>query len=209
MGTRLYNYSQLRGASIKIPCLVTTTEDIALAGIQTIDGISGATGNRILVKEQITASENGIYDVGATGWNRSIDLSTNDDVFNGIIVLVTSGTSNAGKLFNLSTANPIILDTTNLTFEEITGIREIIEISAAYTVTENDFTIDCIENTFAVTLRSAVGIKGKIFVIKNSGPGIITVDTTGTETIDFELTQTLKSPNAMTVQSTGSRYIII
>jgi hypothetical protein len=81
--------------------------------------------------------------------------------------------------------------------------------TANYTITTNDHTIDCTANTFTVTLPTAVGITGRIFNIKNSGTGVITVDTTSSQTIDGITSQTLNQYDSMAVQSTGTNFIII
>lgn len=81
--------------------------------------------------------------------------------------------------------------------------------TGTYTITDIDYTVDCTSGTFTVTLPSAVGRQGKIFVIKNSGNGIITLNTTSSQTIDAALTQTLTIMVSYTVQSNGANWIII
>jgi len=66
-----------------------------------------------------------------------------------------------------------------------------VEVTGTYTVTDNDYCVDATSGTFTVTLPTAVGISGKIYQIKNSGTGIITVRGNGGETIDDQSTQTL------------------
>ena len=56
--------------------------------------------------------------------------------------------------------------------------------TATYTIADSDHLIDCTSNTFTVTLPTAVGIPGKLFIVKNSGAGVITVATTSSQTID-------------------------
>jgi hypothetical protein len=116
MITRLGTYSEIKGSSIKIPCVVATTGAITLSGTQTIDGIAVIVGDRVLVNNQGTASTNGIYVVSASTWSRAIDMSLDDDVYTGLQIYITSGTANGGKFFALTTANPITLDTTSLSF---------------------------------------------------------------------------------------------
>lgn len=82
-------------------------------------------------------------------------------------------------------------------------------ITALRTLDITDYTVDCTANTFTVTLPTAVGITGRIYVIKNSGAGVITIDTTSSQTIDGALTQSLAVQyQSYTVQSTGSAWII-
>ena len=81
--------------------------------------------------------------------------------------------------------------------------------TATYVITAADYTINCTANTFTVTLPTAVGCAGRIYNIKNSGTGVITVDANGTETIDGELTQTLNQYDNMQIQSTNTNWIIL
>jgi hypothetical protein len=81
--------------------------------------------------------------------------------------------------------------------------------TATYTATEANHTIDCTANSFTVTLPTAVGITGRIYNVKNSGTGTITLDGNGTETIDGSLTAAIATTVCLTVQSTGANWIII
>lgn len=80
--------------------------------------------------------------------------------------------------------------------------------TSAYTITSDDFTVDC-NGTFTVTLPDSTSLRGRVFVIKNSGGGVITVNTTSSQTIDESLTLTLIPGVCYRVQSTGAHYIII
>jgi len=77
----------------KDPCDVATTANITLSGEQTIDDVL-TSGSRVLVKNQSTASQNGIYVSAAGAWTRSTDADSATEL-NGAIVNVTDGTSNA------------------------------------------------------------------------------------------------------------------
>jgi hypothetical protein len=82
--------------------------------------------------------------------------------------------------------------------------------TSTYTATSADHTIDCTSGTFTVNLPTAVGIKGRIYVIKNTGTGVITVDGNSTETIDGATTQTLSVQyQSITIQSDNANWIII
>ena len=81
--------------------------------------------------------------------------------------------------------------------------------TANYIATSSDHTIDCTANTFTVTLPTAVGITGRIYNIKNSGTGTITVDGDGTEAIDGEPILTINQYDCITVQSTNAGWIIV
>ena len=109
----------------KISCRAATTGNITLSGTQTIDGISVAIGDRVLVKNQSTASENGIYVCYSGGWHRAPDMDTSIKCRASSYIFIEEGTSNANKLFQLTTDNDIILGTTDLTFAEY-GVTSII-----------------------------------------------------------------------------------
>lgn len=81
--------------------------------------------------------------------------------------------------------------------------------TANYTLTETDYQIECTANTFTITLPTAVGIQGRVYSIKNSGTGTITIDADGTQTIDGELTQTIEQWENIKIMSTNSNWIII
>ena len=57
-------------AAIKLPCLAATTSNVTLSGEQSIDGVSLVEGDRVLVKNQTTGSENGIYVVSTGDWDK-------------------------------------------------------------------------------------------------------------------------------------------
>ena len=82
-------------------------------------------------------------------------------------------------------------------------------ITALRTLDATDYQVDCTANTFAVTLPTAVGITGRVYSIKNSGTGVITVATTSSQTIDGVTTQTLNQYDNIVVMSNGANYIIL
>lgn len=80
--------------------------------------------------------------------------------------------------------------------------------TANYTLTDEDYFIDCTSNTFTVTLPTAVGRAGQIYVIKNSGTGTITVATASAQTIDGSSTKSLSQYNVIILSSNGSNWAI-
>ncbi|MEK0312486.1 hypothetical protein [Cohnella sp. 56] len=93
-----------------------TTNNTTLSGLQTVDGVSLAAGDRVLVKNQTTGSQNGIY-IAATGaWTRAADADSSAKLTAGLLVYVREGTLNGGKGFVLSTVGTVTLGTTALTF---------------------------------------------------------------------------------------------
>lgn len=115
--------------SIKAPVKVATTANITLSGEQTIDGVAVEAfegfqvstiteDDRVLVKDQTTTTQNGIYVVRTGTWLRAKDFDGSRDVATGTLVPVQSGTYGAKTYWRLTTSsNPIVFGTDNITFE--------------------------------------------------------------------------------------------
>ena len=127
--TKAYVDAVKQALDIKDSVRVATTADITIATDlnvgDTIDGVTLADGDRVLVKDQSTGSENGIY-VAGTSPARSADANISDEVTSGLFVFVEEGTVNGDNGFVLTTNNPITLDTTALTFVQFSGAGQII-----------------------------------------------------------------------------------
>lgn len=119
--TKQYVDNVAQGLDPKASCRVATTANITLSGIQTIDGVAVVAGNRVLVKNQSTASQNGIYVVAAGAWTRATDFDVSADVTSGAYVFIEEGTSQANSGWALTTDNPITLGTTSLSFVQFSG----------------------------------------------------------------------------------------
>ena len=103
--------------AIKAPARVATTgSNITLSGLQTIDGIALAAGDRVLVKDQTDPTTNGLYNAATGPWTRTIDGNNNSQWSQGVMALVTQGNTNNFTLWIMTAANPITLGTTNLTW---------------------------------------------------------------------------------------------
>lgn len=121
-------YSQIYDTDYKQSVRLATTTDVGnlLAGggniTNSVDGVTVATNDRILVKDQNDAKQNGIYRVltagtGSNGtWIRALDADASDKVTSGLTTTVSEGTLNVSKTFKLSTPDPITLGTTELIF---------------------------------------------------------------------------------------------
>ena len=137
--------------SWKQPVRVATTVAGTLATSfengDTIDGIVLATGDRILIKDQATASQNGIYTVNASGApTRATDADTGDELL-GLYVSVLRGTLNGGLLFHNTNLTAPILGTDSVTFTEfsvgggnfelnIEGGQDVIKVHGSMGATE-------------------------------------------------------------------------
>jgi len=125
--TKAYVDSIAQGLSVKTAVRVATTADITLSGIPlSIDGITTlAAGDRILVKNQTTTTENGVYDISAGAWSRSSDSDTGSELVNAFY-FVNEGVSLQKTGWTQSTPGTIIIGTSPIVFNQFSGSSEYI-----------------------------------------------------------------------------------
>ena len=128
--TKAYVDSAAQGidwkASVRVATTATGTLASAFADGSTVDGVVLATGDRILIKNQATGSQNGIYVVQATGApTRSTDADANAEVTSNFAVFVEEGTVNADSGWVLTNDGAVTVGTTALTFTQFTGLGQI------------------------------------------------------------------------------------
>jgi len=120
-----------QGLDVKDSVVATTTANgtlsSAFANGQSIDGVTLQTGDRILIKNQTTASQNGIYNVQASGApSRATDMGTGSNAA-GAFVFVEEGTTNAENGFTCtSDTGSAVVGTNNLVFAQFSGAGQVI-----------------------------------------------------------------------------------
>lgn len=119
--TKAYVDNLAAGQDWKDSCLAATTGNITLSGEQTIDGVSVVTGDRVLVKNQTDASENGLFVADSGAWSRTDDADQDAEVTSGLTVFIEEGTTNGGTGWTLTTSGTIVVGTTDLTFTPTSG----------------------------------------------------------------------------------------
>lgn len=106
---------------VKHPCKVATTANITLSALQDVDGVSLVQDDRVLVKNQTTGADNGIYLADTGTWNRAPDFDGISDISNGTAIRITNGTTLSRSSWEITTADPIIINTTSITFSRISA----------------------------------------------------------------------------------------
>lgn len=104
------------GLAIKAPVRVATTANITLSGEQPINGVAVVDGDRVLVMNQSTASENGIYDASTSDWTRAKDFDGARDAVSGTRVPVVSGTTSATREYYVSTVGDFTIGSDSIAF---------------------------------------------------------------------------------------------
>ena len=129
--TKAYVDTTVQGIDWKASVRAATTANVTLASAlengDVLDGVTLATGNRVLVKNQSTGSENGIYVVKSSGApDRSTDADLAAELTSNFAVFVEEGTVNADQGYVLTNDGAITVGTTALTFTQFTGLGQIL-----------------------------------------------------------------------------------
>ena len=125
--TKAYVDAVKTGLDVKGSVRAATTANITLTNTQTIDGVALSVGDRVLVKNQTTTSQNGIYVVASGAWTRATDCDNTPgtEVTSGLFTFVEEGTANADSGWVLTTDGTITLGTTGLSFVQFSGAGQI------------------------------------------------------------------------------------
>lgn len=119
--TKNYVDSTAQGLDVKASVRCASTANIAtLSGLLTVDGVTVVSGDRVLVKNQSTQSQNGIYVASSTAWSRSSDMDAWSD-FPGAFTFVEEGTSNADTGWVCTVNQGGTLGTTAITWAQFSG----------------------------------------------------------------------------------------
>ena len=215
--TKGYVDSVAEGLHIHESVVAATTTNVNLANAlengHILDGVTLATGNRILVKNQTTQSENGIYVVQVSGQpSRAADFDTATEVDSGDFVFVYSGTANAGTGW-VQTNKPATIGTDAIAFTQFSGAGTYVA-GNGLTLTGNSFSIDTtitqtrVANVSDTEIGYLDGVTSAIQTQINAKAPIASPTFTGTVTVpngsDLGTPTTLTLTNATSLPvSTG------
>ena len=174
--TKVYVDNLVAGLQTRAVTRVATTGNVDLsADLQngdTIDGITLATGNKVLVKSQTDATENGIYDVVASGTaNRNSSYNTVEELA-GQLVIVQEGSTNADKFFLCTTDNSGTIGSVDIVFTVVVPSNQgDVTLNGVQTLTNKTLTSPVISEVVSVS-------NGNISVLPN-GSGKVLLDGNG------------------------------
>lgn len=169
--TKAYVDAQSQGLDPKAEARVATTANLVATrsgniltfsanGAITIDGTALSANDRVLVKNQTTGQDNGIYTVTVVGnvstpgqLTRAADADSTGEVNNGMFVFVVEGSTNASSGWFLTTPDPITLNTTPLTFVKFSAAGQI-EAGAGLVKTGNTLDVGGTLNRITVNVDS-------------------------------------------------------
>ena len=186
-----YVDSVANGLDVKASVRVATTANLAGTydngagtitagsnGAISVDGVTLVVNDRVLVKDQSTAAQNGFYKVTTVGsgsaafvLTRTPDADAASELTAGAFTFTEEGSANADNCYVLSTNGAITLGTTGITFEQFSGAGQ---ISAGNGLTKTGNTIDVVGTADKITVSS------NAITIASSYVGQNTITTLGT-----------------------------
>ena len=126
--------------------------------VTTLDGYTLVNGDRILVKDQTNAFENGIYTrTSSTVFTRAIDADTSSDLSGGVFVFVEQGTLNGDNGYVFTHNGAPTIGTTNLPVSQFSGAGQI-TAGAALTKTGNQLDVAVDGSSIEIT-TDALNVK--------------------------------------------------
>ena len=165
------------GLDFKDSVRVASTANVTISGPgAAIDGITLSSGDRVLLKNQSTASQNGIYvfNGAASALTRATDADSSTEVTAGMFVFVEEGTVNADQGFVLTTDGTITVGSTSLSFTQFSGAGQIV---AGDAITKTGNQLDVNDDNITLEVNSdALRIKG----ITQTAVGDLLIGKTGT-----------------------------
>jgi hypothetical protein len=147
-------------------CRAATTANITLSGAQTVDGVSIVAGDRVLVKNQTTQTQNGLYLCASGSWTRTTDGDSTFELNAAVVIVGDEGTANAGKRFAQTTANPTI-GSSNIVWVDIgSGTAAAFDTSSNKQMAASLTTADG-QSACSTTIASTPGNHGYVQVFVN------------------------------------------
>ena len=218
--TKAYVDATKQGLNVKTPVRVASTANVAVAnGLEngdTVDGVTIATGDRVLLKDQSTATENGIYVAVASGAaSRATDMDASSEAIGGAFVWINEGTVNADTQYVITTNDPITLGSTSITWTQFSGSAQV-TAGNGLDKSGSELSVDLITNSgLAVDssgLSVAAGLAGDGLTLAS---GVMSADfkkvsatlTGNASTAAFTVTHNLSSRDVQcTVYASASPY---
>lgn len=197
--TKYYVDSVAQGLDVKASVVAATTGNITLSGLQNIDGISVSSGDRVLVKNQDSAAENGIYIANGSAWSRSTDANTWEELISAY-TFVEQGTVYADTGWVCTVNAGGTLGSTPVTWSQFSGAGTYLA-GTGLTLAGNTFSITNTAVTAgsygssSKTLTATVNQQGQLTSLADSNIAITLSQVTDAGTI--------ASQNANNVAITG------
>ena len=188
IANKLYVDTITQGLNPKAACKVGTLTSITLSGLQTIDGYTTLSGDRVLVKNQGTTSQNGIYIASASAWTRAVDMDVWAEV-PGAYTVVLNG-SQANTAWVSTSADTGTINVTPITFVQFSGVSTYYA-GTGLTLTSNTFSITPVGTANTYGSASAVPVfttnaSGQVTSVTNTSIAIANTQVSGLGTMSTQ-----------------------
>ena len=172
-------------SGMKIPVRAASTAALTLAGEQTVDGVALVTGERVLVKDQASSIDNGVYVVDTGAWSRAKDFNGPYDIIQGIMVHVVAGTLHAGTTWEVTSADPLTIGTSAIDFGLVSPSTP---LALPITIAQG--------GTGQTTAAAALGVLGVVQVTAEGGSANAQTGTIPASVTAYAAEQLSSSPRA-------------
>lgn len=158
----------LKGYSgMKIPVRVATTANITLSGVQTVDGVLIAADDRVLVKNQTSSVDNGVYVVDSGSWERAHDCAGSYNLVKGSVVMVNAGTQSG--FWYCTSSDPVVVGTSTVTWAQASSTLAVISA----------FAQTLIDDTTAGAFLTTLGISAYAQTLLDDASAAVALTTLG------------------------------
>jgi hypothetical protein len=188
--TKYYVDTVAQGLDVKASVLVGTTANITLSGAQTIDGVSVVAGDRVLVKNQTTQADNGIYVAASGAWARSADANTWDELVSAYTFIEEGSTyADSGWVCTINKGGT--LGTTPITWSQFSGAGTYLA-GTGLTLSGNTFSITNTAVTAgsygsaSKTLTATVNAQGQLTALADTNIAIANTQVSGLGTMSTQ-----------------------
>ena len=182
IANKYYVDSIAQGLSPKQAVKCGTTANITLSGLQTIDTYTTLSGDRVLVKNQTSSAENGIYTASASAWTRSTDMDVWSEV-PGAYTVIINGSTNANTSWVTTAADTGTIGVTAMPWVQFSG-NSTYFAGTGLTLASNTFSITNTGVTAASvgsaskTLTASVNAQGQLTALADTNIAISASQTT-------------------------------
>lgn len=188
--TKYYVDSVAQGLDVKASVVAATTANITLSGAQTIDGVSIVAGDRVLVKNQTNAADNGIYVAASGAWARSADANTWAELVSAY-TFVEDGSTYADTGWVCTVNQGGTLGVTPITWSQFSGAGTYVA-GTGLTLTGNTFSITNTAVTAGSygsasnTLTATVNAQGQLTALAATPIAIVNTQVSGLGTMSTQ-----------------------
>ena len=199
IANKFYVDTVAQGLGPKAACQCATTTNITLSGLQTIDGYTTLAGDRVLVKNQTSSANNGIYIASTGSWTRSSDMNTWSEV-PGAYTVILNGTTNIDTGWVCTASSTGTIGTTPITWVQFSNVNTY-TAGTGLTLASNQFSITNTGVTAgsygsaSQTLSATVNAQGQLSALSAQNIAIANTQVSGLGT--------LSTQNANSVAITG------